>query len=106
MRQYFTYRDMYTPIGYIGPDGHLANNFTALAFTFDLAIFNGNDIDGRKLGYIEADTQLIIDCVLRSFPTDVETVQEAHDKAELWSGRTDITISGENLVIPTISDPA
>ena len=64
MIQYFTYRLLPTSDGWLKPDIMLINGFAELPFNYELEIAKIPSKDGRILGYIEADTQEIIDVVI------------------------------------------
>lgn len=113
MRQYFTYVNFVAAGSKHPIDYHFKTNFGDLVFEMDCCVAQGSTSspkDGRILGYIEAEDQNgstaseVITAILRTYAHVLETVEQAKDKVERWTGRTDITISGENVVLPTV-DP-
>ena len=126
MRQYFTYvnpffYDAHHPVEY-----NVQNNIGELwnQIEKDFCVINGSSLnDPRELGYVEIPedvngmfefpahpghlhpVQNGIDLILKMFPHDLETVEEAKEKVERWTGRTDITIDGDKVIIPLIDPP-
>ena len=66
MRQYFTYRLFPIPGGWWSPDRLLETCFTVMNLRYKLEIVKDDSIDGRRLGWIECDTQDEIDAVIEA----------------------------------------
>jgi hypothetical protein len=87
--KYFTYRPLYLGprLGTVPLDYHLKKAYGTLKFDFELAIANGTPSgDGRELGSITADTEIIIDAVLQGLPVawEEETKANAQEKVKRW----------------------
>lgn len=109
MRTYFTYVMPYFAGAWHPIDPHLRRNFGNLKFTFNTYVAKCNDgTDGRYLGYIEVEGKnktersKITKAILGTFYNQVESVENAKDKIERWTGRTDLTIDKDKVVIPEI----
>jgi hypothetical protein len=88
--KYFTYRPLYlgSKLGTIPLDYHMQKAYGDLVFDFELAIKNGQPFgDGRELGSVTAETEGIVNVVLRGLPVawDEETETAALEKIERWS---------------------
>lgn len=57
IRQYFTYRQFPIPGGFITPDELMRKCYTGMKFNYELEISTNNEIDGRRLGWVEAETE-------------------------------------------------
>ena len=126
MRQYFTYVNPYIdgawhPIEY---NVEKACGNTWPTFEKNFCVAQGNSVgDSRLLGYVDIPVideegnaaapsypsgkypvEGILGMVLSLFPHVLETVEAAKDKVERWTGRDDITIDGDKVVIPVL-DP-
>ena len=123
MRQYFTDVNPYSngawhPIEY---NVEKACGNTWPTFEKNFCVAQGGSVgDSRLLGYVDIPVDDegyavapsypagkypvagILGMVLSLFPHVLETVEEAKDKVERWTGRTDITIDGDKVVIPAI----
>ena len=125
MRQYFTYMDIKNPLGKgtIPTEYHIISSVKGITFDYNFCVSEGTNIgDPRKLGYIELAPDVNGDVEVSHYPTgkkpvidvmnmifnlfyipvSLETVNEALDKVERWENRSDVTISGDSLVFPTI----
>lgn len=111
MIQYFSYRELYVHGGFQPLDYHFKKNFNGLDFTYKLSIASGSSVDGRHLGCIEVDTgdsaqdQKIVDSILRSFPCDKETAEDAKDKIERWTTLTPSNLAIVNGKVEITPDP-
>lgn len=121
MRQYFTYVNPFFdgkwhPIEY-NVEKALGSLWAHIETNF--CVSQGASIgDARLLGYIEipedetgmADVPSyptgkypaasVMDMILQIFPNVRESVEEAKDKVERWTGRNDIIIDGDKIIIP------
>ena len=124
MRQYFTYVNPYINNSWIPIDYQFKANTKALEgiISSNLCVAQGSSIgDPRILAYIEVDVDgdgnmvvpynpagkdlpsNVFSKILQQFPSITnETVEEAKDKVERWTGRDDITISGDEVIIPEL----
>ena len=124
MRQYFTYVNPYIngawhPIEY---NIEKATGVVWKTLKTNFCVAQGTSVgDARQLGYVEipVDTKGLADVssypggkydaagvmamILQLFPHVKETVEEAKDKVERWTGRKDITVKDEVVVIPDIT---
>ena len=125
MRQYFTYVNPYFdgawhPIEY-NVEKACGSVWPTIKKNFCVA--QGTSIgDARILGYIELEVdekgnapspcypagvypaEGIMAMILSLFPHVKETVEEARDKVERWTGRKDITIKGDVVIIPELKE--
>lgn len=125
MRQYFTYVNpyfdgAYHPIEY-AVEKATGSLWPTLETNFCVA--QGTSVgDARKLGYVDipedADgmanvpsfptgkypVEAVMAMILQLFPNVLESVEEAKDKVERWTGRTDISIDENKVIIPKLEE--
>jgi hypothetical protein len=100
MKIFFTYREIRLPLYYLTPDAALELSFGTMTFTYELAIGNGLQYNGRLLGSITAsDRDTILEVIngLRLFDAKiVGSVADAQALIRQWSGNDSITLSGDD----------
>jgi len=121
MRQYFCYVNPYMNGAWQPVELNVKKNTGVL---YDLigknfCVAHGSAMrDPRILGYIDIPgdenneyeapahpghkyaVQSGIDLILKMFPHDLQSAEQAKDKIERWTGRTNITIEGDQVIIP------
>jgi len=102
MRQYFTYRLHPTANGWYTPDRIMEKCFVGMDFTYQLEIVTNNEIDGRRLGWVESDDVDKIDALLemlQMFGIHKKTVESAQAFIK-YLVNIDVTIDNEKIVFP------
>ena len=112
-KAFFSYREQIIPrVGKVPLDYHFRNAFGDLwdqaGNSFELSIANGNPSgDGRLMGVVECVDQATLDAVLRSFPNDLESIDDAAAKMNLWGDRKGdrrVTVDGNMIRDPAKGD--
>jgi len=124
MRKYFTYVNPYFD-GAFHPIEYMVEKSVKVIWDImetNFCVAQGTSVnDARLLGYIEMTedgdgnvpvpsypggvypVEGVFDMVLKLFPNVIETVEQAKEKVERWTGRDDITIDGDKIVIPELN---
>ena len=126
MRRYFTYVNPYFDGAY-HPIEYMVEKSTGAVWDTlktNFCVAKGTSVnDLRQLGYIELTVdedgnapvpnfpggvypaEGVFAMIFKLFPNVQESVEEAKDKVERWTGRTDITIEGDKVIIPRTDNP-
>ncbi len=123
MRQYFCYVNPYYNGAWHPVEYNVMKNTGTLYNLIgkNFCVVQGNSMgDPRILGYLDIPgdenneyetpahpehkypVQSGIDLILKMFPHDLETAEQAKEKVERWTGRTDITIEDDRVIIPVL----
>jgi len=123
MRKYFTYVNPYFD-GAFHPIEYMIEKTVSVIWPIidaNFCVTQGTKVgDARLLGYIEMQedengnvpvpsypggvyaVEGVFDMIFKLFPHVIESVEEAKEKIERWTGRDDLTIDGDKVVIPVI----